>query len=93
MSIKLGKVIKDEAFLRELIRKTQSLRKQAGLMVHDQISLNIETDKTSEQVLSRKRDELMKGTGSRNIKFIIVKNARGELAFENRKVRIGFKKA
>ncbi len=93
LSVKLGDVLMDEAFLRELVRKTQALRKQAGLMVHDQISLRIEADKASEDILRPKEQEILRGTGSRKLEFGTVESPKGELVFDNRTVRIGFSKA
>ena len=93
MSIKLGKVLKDEAFLRELIRKTQALRKQEGLMVHDQISLVLETDSETGKLLERRKDDMLKGTGAKSVALEAVKDVKGDMVFEGREVKIGFRKA
>ena len=78
---------------RELVRKTQSLRKQEKLMVQDQIDLVIETDSASEKVLKKMQTELLKGTGSKSVRFAAATKIRGELVFENRTVKVGFTKA
>ena len=93
LSVKLGKVMKDEAMLRELIRKTQSLRKQARLQVHQQILITLETDKKTEAVLKEHEPDLLRGTGAKSLDFGTVKKALGELIFENTAIKIGFRKA
>ena len=93
LSITLGKVLKDEALLRELVRRTQELRKQSGLMVHDQIALVLETDNDTESILRRQEKDLLKGTGAKSASFGIAKEIRGELGFEGRNIKIGFGKA
>jgi len=93
LSIRLGKVLKDEALLRELIRKTQSLRKLASLLVHDQIKLRLETDGKTEQLLKRLEKDLLKGTGAKSVEFGTVKKSQGDIAFEGKAIKIGFRKA
>ena len=95
LTIKLGKVLKDEALTRELIRKTQSLRKLAGLMVHDQIALTLETDGKTEKTLQPHSEELLKGTGAKSFRFGQIKKGseKGELSLEGKTIRISFRKA
>jgi len=95
LSITLGKVLRDEALLREVVRKTQSLRKQAGLLVHDQIVLTLETDGETERMLKNLEKDLLAGTGARSAAFSTVKDGteKGELVLDKRKIRIWFKKA
>ena len=94
LSIKLGKVMMDQALLRELIRKTQSLRKQAGLMVQDHILITLETDAGTEKLLMKHEKALLKGTGAKGLKFAKLAKGRekGELGFEGKTVRIDFRK-
>jgi isoleucyl-tRNA synthetase len=95
LSIRLGVVLKDEALLRELIRKTQSLRKGAKLLVKDQIALTLETDGSTEKILNKHKDGLLKGTGAKSLDFATIKaaNEKGELTHDGKTVRISFRKA
>jgi isoleucyl-tRNA synthetase len=93
LSITLGKVLKDEALVRELIRKTQSFRKQAGLHVQDQIALMLETDNKTQHLLQKHELYLRSGTGSKSLEFSKVNKEKGELVHDNVKIKINFRKA
>ncbi len=88
----LGAVLEDEAFLRELVRKVQMLRKHAGLNVHDRIVLELETDKKTRQLLDKYRNELLKGVGGKEIKYSKTKQSKGKLEFRGKSIAIGFGK-
>jgi len=88
-SIAIGSVIKEEALVRELIRKVQSLRKKAGLRVNEQIQLTLETDPKTEKLLKRFEQDIVSGTGSSRVTFDKQK-PRGSLEFDNRKISISF---
>ncbi len=91
--IKLGGVLKDEALVRELIRKTQELRKQEKLQVSDTIEAHFNSDKTTLDILEKFEKELLSGVGAKKIGFSEPKEKKGELEFEGKKVEIGFIKA
>lgn len=91
-ALAMGKPLMDEAFVRELIRKTQSLRKQASLLVQDQIKLKLETDKGTETVLKKQEKTLLSGVGAKGLMFGKVKKEKGSLDFEGKKIRIEFEK-
>ncbi len=91
--LKLGSVLKDEALVRELVRKTQELRKENKLQVADQIEAFYHSEKENLAVLKRFEKELTSGIGAKKIIFGEEKSAKGELDFEGRKVKIGFNKA
>ena len=86
----LGDVVEDEAFLREVIREVQKLRKKAGLNGQDKIRRTLETDKKSEDVLKKQEKELLLGVGGESVTFGKAAGAKGELDFEQRKVIISF---
>jgi isoleucyl-tRNA synthetase len=89
-SLSIGKVLKEEAFLRELVRKVQMSRKKAGLKVSQKILLNIKTDDKTEELLKGFEEELKTGVGAGKILFGEPKKKRGELVFDGRKVEFGF---
>lgn len=92
-ALSLGKPLMDEAFVREIIRKTQNLRKKAGLLVQDQIRLKLETDSKTGKILKKYEKDLLKGTGARSVEMGAVEKEQGELILEGKKVKIGFRKA
>lgn len=91
-ALSIGKPLMDEAFIRELIRKTQELRKEAGLKVHEKINLFLDADCEAQRILNKFKAEIIAGTGSKKIKFK-GEERKGILEFEGKAVVIGFKKA
>jgi isoleucyl-tRNA synthetase len=89
--MELGEVIEEEAFLREVIRKVQSLRKQEKLDVKNKIILYLHTSKEIEEMLKGFEKELREGTGAKEVAFRKY-HVKGSLAFGGKKVDIGFKK-
>ncbi len=87
----IGGVVKEDALIRELIRKTQLLRKEANLKVCDRIKLWIRSEKPDAALRARK-EELMEGTGAVGVEFTDMKNHRGSIEFEGRKTEIGFRR-
>jgi len=88
----LGKVLMNEALVRELIRKIQVLRKEARLDVHDKITLVLETDKKTGKLLKKYEAELLSGTGAKTVDLDRVEKPQGELVFEGKSVKIIFRK-
>ncbi|MCX6815154.1 MAG: isoleucine--tRNA ligase [Candidatus Aenigmarchaeota archaeon] len=88
----LGVVLKDDALVRELIRKIQMLRKEQNLKVTERISLVLETDKESEKTLRENEKEILEGVGGGSLKFGPLTGERGSLEFERAKIRIWFEK-
>jgi hypothetical protein len=98
----LGEVLKGEAFLRELIRKIQMLRKEAGLKVTEKISLTLETDKGTEKALKENEKEILEGVGAGSLTFRQLEHqkeggraalgpeSRGSLEFEDSRIGIWF---
>lgn len=87
-SLALGSVVKDDALVRELIRKVQDLRKKNGLDVAQTIQLTLATDDKTEQLLKGREKDIVSGTGSSSVTF--GKGGRGSLEFERKKIDIGF---
>ena len=88
--IVLGEVLKSDALLRELIRKIQMLRKEAGLKVTEKILLTLETDKETEKTLKENEKEILEGVGAGSLTFQPLAEQRGSLEFEGAKIRVWF---
>ncbi|UCC91911.1 MAG: hypothetical protein JSV39_01425, partial [Candidatus Aenigmatarchaeota archaeon] len=90
-----GEVVKDKAFLRELIRNIQVLRKKERLNVKERINLWLGTDKKTEKVLGKNRDWFSKEVGASKVRMGIPKKfkPKGSLEFEKKKVKIYFERA
>ncbi len=89
--LEIGGVMKDEALVRELVRQVQVLRKKEGLDVRDRIALYIKTDTVTQKLLKQKEDDILKGVGGAKV-LPQTKAKKGEMAFEGRKIEIGFEK-
>lgn len=93
--IAFGEVLKDKAFLRELARSVQVLRKKERLNVKDKIELWLQSDRKTESLMEKSRDWISKEVGAGKIhsgmpaKF----RPRGSLEFDKRKVKVYFERA
>jgi isoleucyl-tRNA synthetase len=88
--IVLGEVLKGDALLRELVRKIQMLRKEAGLKVTERIALTLETDKETEKTLTESQKEILEGVGAGSLAFGQLSEQRGSMEFEGAKIGIWF---
>jgi len=86
----IGGIVKNEAMLRELVRKTQLLRKQAKLKVHENIKVWIKAQKIIETRLRAKEEDIMEGVGAKALEFGEIKNKKGSLEFDGKTIEIGF---
>lgn len=92
--IAFGEVLKDKAFLRELVRSIQILRKKERLNVREKIGLWLGTDKKTEKVLEKSRDWVSKEVGASKVhlkkpaKF----KPKGSLDFRGKKVKVYFER-
>jgi len=86
----LGTVLKEEAMVRELIRRVQELRKKSNLVVSEKIQLFLRTDKKTEMLLKRFEKEIRSGTGSSRVFLGKPKSKKGQLEFDNKSIEIGF---
>jgi valyl-tRNA synthetase len=89
-TLELGNVLKDEALVRELIRKIQALRKESELKVSEQIKLSLQTDKTTEMILKRFERGIRSGTGSSRLTLGPVRTRKATLEFDRKKIIIFF---
>ncbi|MFQ5648129.1 MAG: class I tRNA ligase family protein, partial [Candidatus Aenigmatarchaeota archaeon] len=88
----LGPVLEDEALLREVVRKTQILRKENKLRIGDKIAAWFKSDPKTEKVLKGKEKELLTGIDGKSITLGKVKEKKGSLEFKGKNVEIGFEK-
>jgi isoleucyl-tRNA synthetase len=81
--------MKNEAMIRELIRKIQDMRKKEGLHVKDLIELFL--DSNANDLLSKYKEILEQETGSRVV-IGKIEELKAQFSFENFEVKIGFRK-
>ena len=86
----LGEVLKDQAFIRELVRTVQVLRKKERLNVTESIRLLLKSDKETEGLLIKYEKELLAGVGASRLTFGIKGSGKGSFTFEGKTVHIGF---
>jgi len=91
-SLNVGDVLYEEAFIRELIRNVQMLRKKNGLKIGEKISLYLKTDEKTEKIIREYKKELMKGVGATRLKLGIGKSIKGMFKFQEKEITIGFEK-
>jgi isoleucyl-tRNA synthetase len=93
-SFALGEVLEDEALLREFCRSVQIKRKEAGLMVHDKISLLVDTGEKLLAILRKQEKELLAGVGAGSVSFgPFDGEEKGFVEFEGTRIRFAFEKA
>ncbi len=92
-TVELGKVLMEEAFVRELVRFVQDARKKAGLQVTDKIHLVLRADGESEKVLKAREAALAKDVGAKDIVFSATLTPVGTLEFEGQSVQVALRKA
>jgi hypothetical protein len=93
--IVFGEVVKDKAFLRELVRNIQVLRKKERLNVKERIGLWLGADSKTEKILGKFRETLSKEVGASEIRMGIPKKykPKGSMEFEGKKVKVYFERA
>ncbi|PIR66773.1 MAG: isoleucine--tRNA ligase [Parcubacteria group bacterium CG10_big_fil_rev_8_21_14_0_10_36_14] len=69
LNIELTEELKEEGYVRELIRGINALRKSAGLTPKDKITLYIDSSKKIKNIIEKERSNLMSSTVSKNISF------------------------
>ncbi|MFH0956626.1 MAG: class I tRNA ligase family protein, partial [Candidatus Aenigmatarchaeota archaeon] len=90
----LGKVLQDEALLREFCRSVQIKRKENSLMVHDKIHLFVDAEKKALEPLRKQVDELLAGVGAGSVLFGPFEgDEKGTIDFEGSRIRFAFEKA
>lgn len=88
----LGKVLKEEAFIREVIRQIQVMRKEHRLHVKELITLWLHTDEKTKALLMKRTNELKSEVGAKTIHFTS-KNIKGKIELEGKTIEVGFEKA
>lgn len=91
-SLALGAVLWDEALLRELIRKIQTMRKKDRLNVKEKINLWLSSDEKTEETLKKFEKKISHGVGAEKISFKTKEKPKDLLRFEKIKIDIYFEK-
>ena len=82
--------LKAEGDVRELMRAVQDMRKKAGLVPEDKITLTIETEKDSEEIVRTHEDDLRRVTNAAELMF--KNNTGAEVVIGERAFRITIEK-
>ncbi|MCK5016864.1 MAG: isoleucine--tRNA ligase [Candidatus Peribacteraceae bacterium] len=93
--IAFGDVIKDKAFLRELVRSVQILRKKNNLNVKEKIEVYFGTCKKAEEIIDKNRKWISTQVGAAKVHTTTLKGEtpKGDMEFDKNKVKIYFDKA
>lgn len=89
-TLALGKVLKDDALVRELIRKVQETRKANKLQVTDKITLVLETDKSTGMILDRFGKDIRQGTGASRLTLGPAREKKATLEFDSKVIHLSF---
>lgn len=89
-AIALGKVLVEEALVREVIRKVQDLRKKEKFKVTTKIHSFLQSDPATEGILKKFEAQIAEGTGSQQVTIGTMKTVKGVLEVESKKIAIGF---
>ena len=88
----IGSVVKDEAMVRELTRKIQVLRKEAGLKVWERIRLYLHSTPDGIEIIKRYEERIKNNVGADEVIIKKQKKIKGRLEFENKSIDIYFEK-
>jgi len=89
---RLGEPDMELALLREVARKVQSLRKEAGMSFGEAIALELDADEATRKRLENLKSELMKAVGARSVKFSKIGKPMGSIGFGGANIGISFRK-
>jgi len=90
---KLTEELKEEALIRELIRKVQEMRKEKSFNVKESISLCLKSDEKIEKILEKFVEMLKKEVGAINIEVGKLEGEhKDKLSFEEVSIEIAFNK-
>lgn len=91
-SLCLGEVLTDKAFVRELSRKIQILRKKEKLKVDEKIELCLSSDRKTEGLIKKFEKEVKNNVGASSIHLGKKEQEKGALEFKGMKVSVSFRK-
>jgi isoleucyl-tRNA synthetase len=83
--------LRKKGIARDIIRSIQELRKNEGLTVGDKVALLLDSDEKTKELINEYLREIKKVTLVTGIEYTHLPNAQ-ELAVEEYKLKIGFKK-
>jgi isoleucyl-tRNA synthetase len=91
--LSIGKVLEDDALVREIIRFVQVLRKKEKLNVKDRISLWLKAeDPEASFVLKTRKVEVAFGVGAKEVDIGVVENSKGKTTYNGKIIEAGFVK-
>ena len=82
----------EEALVRELIRKVQSMRKDYGFEIRERIYLTLNSDEETKEILKKYEEVLGEEVGAKVEIGEVKGDFKGILEFKDRKIEIGFSK-
>ncbi len=88
-----SKELESEGYVRELMRRIQALRKQAGLKKSDTITLFIETDDETAQMIYKINDLIREKCGAKDIKFAGKGDKEYTEKIKEKEFKVSFKKS
>ncbi|MFH0832582.1 MAG: isoleucine--tRNA ligase [Candidatus Aenigmatarchaeota archaeon] len=88
LNIEMDESLREEALLREVIRKVQEMRKNEKLVIKDEIILTL----NGCDEMKKFEKEIMNEVGAKKVLFGKVSGKTDELAFDDRKIVIGIEK-
>jgi len=88
---KLDSELMEEAMVRELVREIQSMRKKNGFNVMEAITLGLDSDAETNNILKKYEKNLKKEVGAKKI-FVgkVAGKYKGSLQFEDKEIEIAF---
>jgi len=90
LDTELNKELKEEGFVRDIVRHLQDLRKKEGLTPSDIVSISIDVDKEGQDIINKYVDSIKNTASVENI--IFENNSGEELVLDSHKVAISLEK-
>ena len=82
----------EEGFVREIISKIQTMRKEAGFEVMDKIIVNVDKNDTIQNIISDNLDEIKSEVLAENVEFGKMSGYEKEWSINGEKVTLGVEK-
>lgn len=87
---KLDESLMEEAMIREVARKIQSMRKENNFNVNEKIDLSLISDSKTQLNLEKHSEEIMSSVGAKHLDFSGQRKFVGFLDFEGKRIEISF---
>ena len=93
LETKQTKKLIEEGFVREIISKIQTMRKEADFQVMDKIVVNVDKNDTIKAIIENNLDEIKSEVLGDNVIFVKINGYEKELNINGEKVTFGVEKA